>query len=102
MNLKLSQTEYDAPVAGKSHEYSTPDRKAQVRGSPGETPSCTLMSPGACKIPRERNVLQIPIQIIPLGVPKRERHPLRGESKLRRHVSGSSFGINPRPSAIAH
>ena len=32
---------------------------------------CTLMAPGACKIRRGYNVLQVPIQIIPLGAPKR-------------------------------
>ena len=29
--------------------------------------TCTLMAPGACKIHRGYNVLQVPIQIIPLA-----------------------------------
>ena len=29
-------------------------------------------------------------------------YPFHGRSKLRWHVSGSSFGMNPRPSATAH
>ena len=62
--------------------------------------SCTLMAPGACKIRHGCNVFQVSIYIIPLGVPKRQS--LRGRSKLQRHVSGSSFGMNPRLSAIAH
>ena len=62
----------------------------------------TLMAPGACKIRRGCNVLQVPVQIILLGVPRRGSHPLHDGSKLRWHASGSSFGMNPRPSAIAH
>ena len=31
-----------------------------------ETPPCMLMAPGACKIGSKYNVLQVPIQIIPL------------------------------------
>ena len=61
---------------------SVPDRRARVRGWPGDTPPCTLMASGACKIRRGPNVLQIPIQIISLGVPERGSHPLRGRSKL--------------------
>ena len=56
------------------------------------------MAPGACKIRHGCNVLQI----LSLGVPRRGSHPLRGRSKLRWHVYGSSFLMNPRPSAIAH
>ena len=69
-------------AVAKLVEYSAPDRKTRVRGSPGEKPPCTLMASSACKIRRECNVLQVPIQIIPLGVPKRGRHPLCGGSKL--------------------
>ena len=54
------------------------------------------------KIRRGCNVLQVPIQILPLGVPKRGSHPLWGGSTLQWRVSGSSFGMNPRPSAISH
>ena len=57
---------------GKSDEHSAPDRRAWVQGSPDETAPCTLMTPGACKIRRGCNVLQVHIQIIPLGVPKRK------------------------------
>ena len=46
--------------------------------------------------------VELYIQIISLGLPKRGSHPLRGGSKLEWHVSGSSFGMNSRPSAIAH
>ena len=60
------------------------------------------MAPDACKIRSGCNVLEVPIQIIPLGVPKWGSHLLRGGSKLRWHVSGSSFGMNPRPPAIVH
>ena len=74
---------------------------------PGSRLTCrklpyTLMAPGACKIRRGCNVLQVSIQIILLGAPKRGSSPLRVGSKLRWHVSRSTFGMNPRPSAIAH
>ena len=36
-------------------------------------------------------LFQVPIQIIPLGVPKRGSHPHRGGSKLWWRVSGPSF-----------
>ena len=64
--------------------------------------SCTLMAPGACKIRHGCNVLQVPIQIILLGIPKRENHLLRGGSKLWWHVSGPTVGISHRPSAVVH
>ena len=51
---------------------------------------------------RKRIVPMFPSKIIPLPVPKRRSHPLKGGSKLRWHVSGSSFGANTRQSAIAH
>ena len=86
----------------KSDEYSDQGRRAQDRGSLGETLPCMLMAPGACKIRRLCNVLRVSIQIIPLEVPKWGSHPFRGRSKLWWHVSGSSSGMSPRPSAIAH
>ena len=92
----------DGPSVAKFAEHSASDRRARVRGSPGETLPCTLMAPGACKIRCECNVLQVPSQIIPLGVPKRGIHPLRGGSKLRWHVTGSFFGMNIRAPARAH
>ena len=55
------------PAVAKSDEYSAPNRKAQVRGSPGETLPCTLLTPNVRKIRRGRNVLLVSIQIIPLG-----------------------------------
>ena len=58
------------------------DQGPWFRDSTGKTPPCTLMAPGPCKIHCGSNVLQIPIQVIPLGVPKRGRHPLHGGSKL--------------------
>ena len=70
---------------GKSDEEwmnSALDRRAQVRGSPGDTPPYTLMAPGASKIRHGFNVLQVSIQILHLGVPKWGSHPLRGRSKL--------------------
>ena len=69
-------------AVAKSDEQTAPDRRARVRGSPGETLSCTRMTFGACKILRGCNVLQVPIQIVPLGVPKRGSHSLRGGSKI--------------------
>ena len=66
----------------ESDERSALDLRARVRDSPGERLPCTLVAPGACKIRRGCNVLQVPMQVIPLGVPKRWSHPLRGGSKL--------------------
>ena len=51
-------------------KHSDPDRHAWVRGSPDETPPCTLMSPGACKICHGFNVLLIPIQNYNSGATK--------------------------------
>ena len=45
-----------------SVKHSAPDRRAEVRGSPGETSLCALMAPGECKIRHECNILQVPIQ----------------------------------------
>ena len=46
----------------------SPDRRTRVRGLPDETPSYTLLAPGACKIHRGCSVLSVvaavPIQII--------------------------------------
>ena len=74
-NLPISSKR--SPAVGKSDKHSSLDR--WVRGLPGEIPPCMLMAPGACKIRREYNVLQIPIQIIPLGVPKRGIPALYGK-----------------------
>ena len=95
----------DGPSVAKFAEHSASDRRARVRGSPGETLPCTLMAPGACKIRCECNVLQVAIQNnTSRGTKERRPYPPspRGESKLRWHITGSSFGMNPRPSAIAH
>ena len=97
----ISPISQGAAIA-QSIESSAPDRRARIRSSPGEKPPYMLMAPGVCKISCVCNVLQVPFQFIPLGVPKRGNHPLRGESKLRWHTSGSSFMMNPRPSATAH
>ena len=51
----------------QSVESSAQDWRARVKGSPGETSPCTVVVPGACKISCGCNVLQIPIQIIPMG-----------------------------------
>ena len=40
------------PAVAKSDEPSASERRARVRGLPGETLPCTLMAPGACKIRR--------------------------------------------------
>ena len=69
-------------VVAKPAEYSALDRRTFTRNSLGDTPPCMLMAPVACKILRGCNVLQVPIQIIPLGAPKPERHSHRGGSKL--------------------
>ena len=86
----------------KTIETSASHRNPRVQGSSGEKPRYTLKVPGSCKIRRGCNVLQVPIQIMPLKVPKRGSHPLSVGSKLRWYVFGSSFGMNPRPSGIAH
>ena len=49
------------------------------------------MAPAACKICQKCNVLQVPIQIIPPGVPKRGRHLLRSDSEWWCYISESSF-----------
>ena len=55
----------------------SPGRKALVQGSNFvETPSCTLMAPDAFKNCRGCNVLQVPIQIVPLRAPKQRRYPV--------------------------
>ena len=41
-------------------EHPAPDRIAWIRGSPGETLLYMLLAPGACKIRRGCNVLQVP------------------------------------------
>ena len=89
-------------AVGKLNDHSALDRRSWVRVSPGETPPCKLTAPSACKICRGSDVLQVLMQIIPLGVPKQESHPLRGRSKLLWHVSGTSLGMSPRPWALAH
>ena len=43
-------------------EHSALDWSVWVRGLPGKTSPCTLMSPGACKIHCRCNVLQVPFQ----------------------------------------
>ena len=63
-------------------QHSALNRRAWVRSSLGEKPPSTLMAPGPCKIRRGCNVLQVPTQIVPLGVPKRGSLPLRGGSQL--------------------
>ena len=86
---------------------SAPDRRARVRDLPSETSPNTLMVPGACKIRRGCNILQVPMQIIPLGVLRRWSHLLRDRSKLWRNVSlpawpWPSLGMCLRPSAITN
>ena len=90
------------PSVGKSNEHTAPDQQARVLGLLSETPPHTLMASGACKIRLGNNVLQVLIQIIPLGVPKWGSHPLRGRSKLWLHVFWPSLETNVRSSAIDH
>ena len=80
---RTNSRKFLSPGVSKSNEHSAPNRRAQVRGSSGEKPPCTLMAPGACKIRRGCNVLQVPIQIIFLGVPKQGKHLLRVRGKYK-------------------
>ena len=80
--LMSERVQHETHGAAQSAEHSGPVQRARVRGSPGGTPTCTLMTPGACKIRHEYNVFHIPIQIKLLGIPKLGRHPLRDGSKL--------------------
>ena len=57
---------------------------------------------GACKIRRGGNVFQVAIQNCTSEIPKRRSHSLRSWPKLWWHVSGISFEMSPRSSAIAH
>ena len=57
-------------AVAKMDGHSAADRRSRALDSPGETLPCTLMAPGARKIRRGCNVLQVPVQIIPLWVPK--------------------------------
>ena len=68
----------EATVA-QSEEFSAPDRRPRVRGSPGEKPPCMLMTSDAYKICGEGNVLLVPFQITPLGGTKagEPSHPWR-------------------------
>ena len=63
---------------GPSTEHPAQDRTARARGSLGEASPCALMAPGACKIRCGCIILQVPILITPLGVPKQGSHPLGG------------------------
>ena len=81
-----------------SVEHSTPDQRAWVRGSRGETPLCTVHAKSVV----DAMFSKFPFKIIPLGVPKRRSHPLPGGLKLWWHVSRAFLGMNPRPSATAH
>ena len=72
--------------------FSSPDLRARICCSPSKKPPFTLTAPGAYKIRHWCNFLHVPIQIMPLGIPKRGSHPLHGGLKLRGHVSGSSSG----------
>ena len=57
ISFSVSLPSLASAAVALSSEYSIPDRRARVRGSPSETPPCTLMAPGACKIRRGYNVL---------------------------------------------
>ena len=60
-NLIYMTFEYGAAMV-PSVEHPAPHRTARVRSSHGETPPCTLMAPGSCKIRRGCSVFLVPIQ----------------------------------------
>ena len=70
----------------QSVESSAPDRKARVEACLAKT---VMYANGtvACKIRCGCNAFQVPIQIIPLGVPERGIYPLR--------VNRNCDGISP-------
>ena len=86
------------PAVGKSDEHSAPNRRTWVRDSPGETPPFTLTD--LLHVKSVVGVMYSPIQNIPLRVPKRGNHSLRGGSKLWWHVSEPSLEISLRLLAI--
>ena len=61
---------YSVAVVALSTKHLAPDRRALVRVSPCETTPCVPMAPNSFKTCRGCNVLEISIQITPLGVPK--------------------------------
>ena len=67
-----------------------------------ETPPCTLMSRGACKIRRGCNVLEVSIQNYTSRVTKLGIYLFRGWSVLWCHVSGPSLCMSPNafPAAL--
>ena len=71
-----------AMVAHFATEHSATDQRAWIRGLLREKSSCMLMAPGTSKTHRKCDILQVPIQIIPLAVPKQGSYPLCGRSKL--------------------
>ena len=76
-----------APRSARRMKFSIPHWRARVRGLPGDTPTCTLMGPGACKIRRGCNVLHVPSQnytfiLFSIKGTKAGSHPLRGGSKF--------------------
>ena len=81
-----------------SAECSAPGKRARIRCLPGETPPCTLMVSGACKIHRGCNVLQVPCQLLPLEVPwQSDGLATCLRIKIERPiVSGSALGLTPR------
>ena len=54
-----------------SENHWVPDWRTWVQGLPSEILPCRLMVLGTCKICHVYNVLQVPIQILPLGVSMR-------------------------------
>ena len=54
-------------TVAQSLEYSALDQRTRVRRSPGKKPTCTQMEPGACKIRRGCNILQVPMQNYAVG-----------------------------------
>ena len=64
---QLGAFTYTWAAVAQLAEYSDPDRRTCFRGSPSETPPCTLKASDTCKIHHGCNILHVLIQIIPLG-----------------------------------
>ena len=84
-----------------SVEHSSADRRSLIRGSPGETPPCTLMKPGThLKSIVGAMPSKFPLKIILQGVPKQGSNRLSGGSKLWRYMCGPFLRMSPRPVII--
>ena len=57
-------------------EQLAPDLRSRIQGSSDEISQCTQFAPSACKIHLGCNVLQVPVQIVPLEVQKQITHTI--------------------------